>query len=266
MAKIKEKVENEENKTDFIDLIKDASKTFVQLAGVSGIAGFVFDQYSDESIRLENDITDHYVEDGTSVQDHIAIKPEIVTVRGYIGEYKNIVKGKKSGVENATQKLVTVASYGSALSSFANQTISKLNYTKNGFELTDKLGSATDLFELYRNINIPSTEQAKAFLYFEALRNSRSLFTIKTPFRYYTGMAIQKIEVIQEEKTRDVSDFSITFKRIRKVSTKTTGFLKVQGRLKAEISSLLDKGKTKIENIDTTGFKNTLKEVFKWTK
>ena len=39
-----------------------------------------------EQITLSTDITDHIVEDHTSVQDHITIKPRTYTMRGLISE------------------------------------------------------------------------------------------------------------------------------------------------------------------------------------
>ena len=62
---------------------------------------------------------------------------------------------------------------------------------------------------------LPQPEQQKAFIYFEALRNSRALFTIQTPFRYYTDMAIESIRATQSGFSRDQSDFEISFKKMR---------------------------------------------------
>lgn len=46
----------------------------------------IFDIAKDWSAELTSDITDYYVEDNTPVQDHIALKPKIVTISGYQGE------------------------------------------------------------------------------------------------------------------------------------------------------------------------------------
>jgi uncharacterized Fe-S center protein len=53
-----------------------------------GIAGFVFDVITLDSIELSSDITDHYIEDNTAINDHIALKPEIIRVEGLVGELK----------------------------------------------------------------------------------------------------------------------------------------------------------------------------------
>lgn len=51
-----------------------------------GIAGFLFDIPGDEWIELESEITDHYTEANTAVQDNIALRPERVTLRGIVAE------------------------------------------------------------------------------------------------------------------------------------------------------------------------------------
>ena len=74
-----------------LDLVK-ALTTLEQRAIVrpdnppAGIAGFLFDIELDQKVELQSDITDSYVENNTAVQDHIALKPEMVTFRGSVAE------------------------------------------------------------------------------------------------------------------------------------------------------------------------------------
>lgn len=208
-----------------IDTAINASSTLVSVAGTVGIAGFVFDIADDETIELDADITDHYVENGTAVQDHIALRPERVTVRGLVGEYKHIVEGKQTTLQKATKKLTTLASYLPPLSDAASAIYKGLQGKNENASLSFLSGSlnnvtntAMDLFKAYRNVNIPQTEQQKAFIFFEALRNNRSLFTIQTPFRYYTDMAVESIRASQSGFSRDQSDFEVTFKKMRFVN------------------------------------------------
>ena len=208
-----------------IDTAINASSTLVSVAGTVGIAGFVFDIADDETIELDADITDHYVENGTAVQDHIALRPERVTVRGLVGEYKHVVEGKQTTLQKATKKLTTLASYLPPLSDAASAIYKGLQGKNENASLSFLSGSlnnvtntAMDLFKAYKNVNIPQTEQQKAFIFFEALRNNRSLFTIQTPFRYYTDMAVESIRTTQSGFSRDQSDFEVTFKKMRFVN------------------------------------------------
>ena len=61
-------------------LLIDSLKQYVVTPlNAFGVGGFVFDSEGDTTVNLSADITDHYLEDNTSVQDHIAIKPKRVT-------------------------------------------------------------------------------------------------------------------------------------------------------------------------------------------
>lgn len=51
-----------------------------------GIAGFVFNIPQEEEINLRSEITDHFVEDNTAINDEIALKPEEFTLRGLVAE------------------------------------------------------------------------------------------------------------------------------------------------------------------------------------
>lgn len=210
----------------FLNTAINASNTLVSVAGTVGIAGFVFDIADDDIIELDADITDHYVENGTSIQDHIALRPERVTVRGLVGEYRHIVDDNQTTLQKATKKLTTLASYLPPLSQAATAIYKGLEGKNESAALTALTNStvsnigntAMDLFKAYKNINIPQTEQQKAFIYFEALRNARALFTIQTPFRYYTDMAVESIRATQGGNTRDQSEFEVSFKKVRFVN------------------------------------------------
>lgn len=226
---------------EVLDWATGMSNIFVSLAGSVGIAGFVFDIVEDETTELSSIITDHYVETGSPVQDHIALRPEKITVRGLVGEYKDIVTGEKSFLQKATEKLVTLSSYLPALSQAASgiyNGLNGLNSATTGKDLFNSLfGMGTDLFEAYRNINIPQNEQQKAYIYFEALRNAKALFTVQTPFRYYTDMAIESIRSTQTGDTVDLSKFEVTMKKMRFVDTKIK-------ELKKKQSEKVENGKT----------------------
>ena len=223
------------------------SNTFVGLTGRAGIAGFVFDIAEDESVELGSLITDHYIETGSPVQDHIALRPEKVVVRGLVGEYKDIVTNKKSSLEKTVEKLTVLTSYLPPISQAANAVFTGLENVKNSSgnvvgALKDIGNTALGLYEAYRNINIPQNEQQKAFVFFEALRNAGAVFTVQTPFRYYTNMAVENIRCTQNADTQDMSRFEVTLKKIRYVDTKIVSLEKKQ-------SSEVQDGKTQ-ERLD----------------
>ena len=68
------------------DVLNDDS-AIVQILGQTGIAGFKFHIQEQERIEFDSEITTHYVEDNRPVQDHIAHRPVMITVKGLQGEY-----------------------------------------------------------------------------------------------------------------------------------------------------------------------------------
>lgn len=220
----------------FTDAV-NASQSFVGGLGTLGINGFVFDIAEECEVSLESEITDHYVEDGTAVQDHIALRPERVVLRGYVGEMVYNTGKEKGFVRKASEKLTTVSSYLPVLSNYASKvynTIASINFESSSGDVStiDKLFEAGgDVYQAYRDINIPQDKQSEAFIYFEALRNSRKLLTVQTPYRYYTDMAIETVKIIQSSDSRDGSDVEVTLKKIRFAKVTTSSQLNLASRL-----------------------------------
>src|SRR6185312_8744514 len=50
----------------------------------------LFHYEGEQTASLESDITDHYIENNTAIQDQIALKPVIITTHGFIGELNDI--------------------------------------------------------------------------------------------------------------------------------------------------------------------------------
>ena len=243
-----------------LDVAKDISSAFVSFTGSTGIAGFKFDISDDEEITLENDITDHYTESNVPVQDNIVNKPVRVTLRGLVGEYVYTPPHSKSlwdkvwdKAQNITEKLITIASYLPPISDFTKQTFDNINSNKSSLEAGYDI--AMDAFKAYRNINIPGDNQSRAFLFFEALWRSRQTFTIQTPYRFYTNMAIQTLKTIQTGETRDNTNFEITFKQINRVLTNDLTDKSLQGRLKEQAAKQINKGLASIRERAIEGLK-----------
>lgn len=246
-----------QNTQSVLNYAIDASNTLVSVAGTVGIAGFVFDIADEDIVELDSDITDHYVENGSAIQDHIVLRPERVTVRGLVGEYRYIAESNETRLQRATKKLTTLASYLPPLSQAATAIYKGLQGKNESSSLAilgdfnNPINTAMDLYKTYRNINLPQTEQQKAFVYFEALRNSRALFTIQTPFRYYTDMAVESIKATQGNFSRDQSEFEVSFKKMRfveverkQLSQKQAQELSIQyqNRAAEQRSGVQDKG------------------------
>lgn len=182
-----------------------------------GIAGFLFDLVNDDGAELESDITDHYVEENVPVQDMIALRPEIVTVSAQIAE---LVKRMPTvaRVAPTTNPLPNIGGLEPALSpgAQAQQDATTQATADDNAAVT----SAQSLYGYY-NARLPQqpnqTKQSVIYGYFYQLWKGRQLFSVETPWGFFTNMAILSISARQPEQSKSVSEFNITFKKIRTV-------------------------------------------------
>jgi hypothetical protein len=209
-----------------------------------GLAGFLFDIESEAQVQLQADITDHYTEDNRALQDHIAIKPKRVTLRGYVGEVVYKTSDKNGFVNKMAQKLTSFSSYLPKISSAATQ-LQSINATGELPSFDTALKTGSDLYGLTKNLlnaNGKTAKQTNAYNYFRSLMQQGVLTSIQTPWEYMTNMAIESIMVVQGEDSTSVSEFEIRYKEIRIAKTKTTP------NKKTEPTTLLDKAKSAVSD------------------
>jgi len=209
-----------------------------------GLAGFLFDIESEAQVQLQADITDHYTEDNRALQDHIAIKPKRVTLRGYVGEVVYKTSDKNGFVNKMAQKLTSFSSYLPKISSAATQ-LQSINATGELPSFDTALKTGSDLYGLTKNLlnaNGKTAKQTNAYNYFRSLMQQGVLTSIQTPWEYMTNMAIESIMVVQGEDSTSVSEFEIRYKEIRIAKTKTTP------SKKTEPTTLLDKAKSAVSD------------------
>lgn len=205
--------------------------------------------YEGEQIaNIESDITDHFIEDNTAVADHIAIKPETFKTSGYIGEVNNVLPLPLQLLQRTAEVLVAVRGYfpqlsitalraynqalliyetaesvyESAISTYASfsDDVYKERELRNPFTDAD-LGSGTLDTGSKRGLPSKQTEQQVMFQQLYAYWYTRTLFNIQTPWCIFTNMAILSLRAIQDADTRLITDFEITFKKIRTANSVT---------------------------------------------
>lgn len=201
----------------FLDI--DALSTLDRLAIIRpdnpppGIAGFVFSIPEEETVELNSDITDHYVETNVAIQDQVSLKPEIVTVRGFVGELVAIRPSPESitssGDPLPENRLLTPELTETQIQQDAAETATK--------EIeTQAVVSDQSLYNRYSaKAQVSDSAQSNAFSYFYQLWKGRQTVTVETPWGFFTDMAIQSVRSLQGPATRYSTDFTITFKRIR---------------------------------------------------
>lgn len=300
----------------------------------SGIAGFLFDIPEEEEINLRSEITDHYLEDNTSVVDQIALKPEEVTVRGLVAEIATVQPPVPSLPSRPLQRLpilpefsprptlslaqilvktgtlarilapgsyqivgmaqalvmtpgdvtaliasdaailATSLGYGATTAKAfavarvlqaANKSRSRPSSQRPGNlnpippltplvapALQPEPGSLYGMFLDKGALPTSQSKQSRTFAYFYQLWKGRQLFTVETPWGYFTDMAISSCRASQDDETRFRSTFTLTFKKIRTTGLATITEGQLSDRLLAQAAPTTNNGTAGKTVLDAT--------------
>lgn len=233
---------------------------------------YLFHYPGEQSVQLTSDITDHFIENNEVVNDQIALRPETVTVREFLGELNNVPPVAIPELKLLQEKLLTIAAYTPQLSESAllaynaalqgyqvfeagrlaaASTFSSIKGSPPGVESVSGgagviNGSNAGVTEADKQIQ---TQQQRYFQTFYSYWRARTLFTVQTPWAIFQDMAIQSLKAIQDEETRVISSFEITFKLLRfaepLVSSRfITPVSGTQGRFGASSSPLFTQNST----------------------
>ena len=210
----------------------------------------VFHYEGEQTVTLESDITDHYVEDNTAIQDQISLKPEKITTHGFIGELNDIAPNSTlSTLQAAANKLVQLSPYTPGLSTSA-----LIAYNEAAFLYSSASTLANSAVSTYSSItggggeavingngliSVPDlqTKQQLMFLQFYGYWKNRTLFTVQTPWAVFENMAIVTLRAVQDAETNVITDFELTFKILRfanSVITTEQTYLNSQSPLSAQ--------------------------------
>lgn len=255
-------------KSDLAKIKDNFDKYIVRPANLLGFGGFVFDVEGESVVNLQNEITDHFVEDNTSIQDQIAVKPKRITLKNYVGEIADIVEDRDNGtVQKLTRKLTVLNGLLPELSDASAQAQDSIRgLITEGENIGDidildievpDFNKVVDLYAVARNFGRPQSKLEQAYQYFKALRDQKILISVQTPFEFMPNMAIETISARQGEETRTVSDFSITLKEIRFAGVEFTE-LSAQGRRAAQQSAVDNRSNIEGQNADVSLLKQGL--------
>ncbi len=202
----------------------------------------LFHTIGEEFLNLTSDITDHFVEGNTAIQDQIALKPEIYTVEGYIGELNNVTPKALIPLKTAADKLSTLSPFVPAISSAAQIAYNNADQAYRVAELA--VGAAVSAWNTISNSgskNPIQNKQQNVFNRFYGYYLARQLFTVQTPWNKLSDMAILSLKATQDADTRVITGFSVTFKKIR-FAKPIVSVPKAEGRAAAASATLQDKG------------------------
>lgn len=218
----------------------------------------LFHYEGEQNVSLQSDITDHYIEDNTALQDQIALRPEEVTTHGFIGELNDVPPAALALVQSIADKLTIIDAYTPVLSVTAllayNEAFQLYQVAQNAansavssWQSVTKTGGESFIDSTGLNSQPNQTKQQIMFQQFYGYWRNRTLFTVQTPWAVFQNMAIKEVRAIQDAQTNVISEFQITFKMIRVASTNILGSstaLNSQGRAALQAGGVTDLGTT----------------------
>ena len=190
------------------------------LIASQGVSGYVFDIIDDEEFSVDSDITDHYVEANYAIQDHIALRPEHFTLRGYVAELGDIFQYALTQIYQQVIGLPLVTSFAPVFTQQATKVYeTSQQAVNNAGQVVYQAGSA---YNLFAGLSTTATKQQNAFQYFYNLWQARVLCNVETPFAVFSNMSIERVRALQRGTSRTVSDFEVTFKKMRIIKNAVT--------------------------------------------
>lgn len=209
------------NPTNF-DIISNSLNSYVvRPVNAFGLGGFIFDIEGETEVNLSAEITDHFMEDGTTVQDHVAIKPKRVRLKNYVGEVTFNQDGNtQTLIQKAVQKLTVLNQVAPTLSRAAQQIFNLKKTDLSVAGVTQFVSSLTvnrvaDYWALAKNLVQNQDKQTQAYMYLKALMEQKIVVSLQTPFEFMSSMMIESIVAVQQENSKFISDFTVTLKEIR---------------------------------------------------
>lgn len=205
-------------------LIADLQNYIVAPMNAFGMGGLVFNVQGEDTAILSADITDHYSEDNKALQDHMAIRPVRITLKGYVGEViYNLPTDSQSNtpLQQVTQNLTTISAYLPQFSAAAQQIQQTV---QNPLESDFTLAQGANIYSLVKNaIGAfgPLSDQQAAYQYFKACQSQAILMGVQTPWEFLPNMAVETIVAVQSEDTIFITEFTVTFKQLRIAQTQT---------------------------------------------
>ena len=236
-----------------------------------GIGGFLFDMDTDQEFEFASDITDHYIEDNTAINDQIALKPEIVTLRGFVAELTDISTKNKDIIATIYQPLSEIPEFVPKLTVAAEQILKEAN--ENIARANSAAASSQSLYGTFNDkspIEGKGKRQSHAFQYFYALWKGRQLVTAETPWGFMQDMAILQVRAVQSRETKYESDFVLVLKKLRFAQELSVNVGQLAGRLafqKAPTTENGNAGQKKLspeeeESLLYSGLKSVIESVF----
>lgn len=208
-------------------------------ASTNDLKPMLFHIEGQNEVRRRADITDHYIEDNTAIQDHVALQPARIRVSGFIAELNNVPSQLLAQLQTVATKLQVLTAYAPGLSVAAQIAYNEAFRANAAANLVATAAVSKWNWQTTQAQN----KQQAAFLKWEGYYAERRLFKVQTPWRIYPLCAIEDLVAIQDDSTNMVTNFEVIFKEIRYAKTRSVSFSQTgQGRFNEQLGPAIDSG------------------------
>lgn len=172
-----------------------------------------FDIIGEETLTMNSDVTDYYVEGNISYQDQISLKPIEYKISGEVGELVYYKKDETNSLlEAVPEKLTAIASFipptTKSVNQIRNKTIKIANFVNSLDNIANRLGK----------LNETENKQQQAVRKLYNYWKNRIPINIRTAWRNLENYVITDLSFTQGN-TVDKTKISITFKEFRLLYT-----------------------------------------------
>ncbi len=197
--------------------------------------GHWFSIVTEDTLNLQSQITDNYIENNTAVQDHIAISPVVITLRGYVGEvefkpptvFTNYLTDKINNYTSNTlgitvsDKLGAISALLPPVDNVTQAARNAVQYVESSFNRYKRIYN--QLMSLSKKDQKQVTESVQQYVArnLKEMWENRTLVEVVTPYGFYKNMAIQSITLTQGNTTTQ-SELSVSLKQLNFAETQTT--------------------------------------------
>lgn len=247
----------------------DLESAVINVLGATGIAGFKFHIPKQEQIKMQAEVTDHYIDTNQAVQDHVALKPITISLNGYQGDYFYSVNQIEDTIAAVVPTLSLVKQFLPKVSAATKQikakyyqTLKSKAFVKSIYDkntnILDNISSGIDavllnnqdLFKLAQQLYKIKSAQTRAFLFFEALWKSRAVFSVETTWKRFDNMIITSITPLRDENA-DITDFTINLKQLNFTTSIYRNYNNTAGRRRNQLAETAKKGLDKGREVPT---------------
>lgn len=212
-----------------------ATKALISPNMSSGINGIEMDIKLTENISHTAQVTDHYTEDNSAIQDHVAFEPIKITLTGKVGELVYRSNAALAFAQATIDRLTPVNAITPTMAASGTKAIADAYQAQALAYLLYRVTQQA-LQPLTKNLS-----QKTIYDKFHEIFYSRTLNTVETPWRTYDNMLLESWTADQDESTTMETTFTLNFKQIRLIrTTENVGLL--AGRVDAQLAPVTSKG------------------------